>query len=529
MKLLLKILLLALVFCNLPLAWADTTEEEPDPKAQMQITFIKSFEPKCDADNLVWIGTTDGLNVVHSNNFSHWEHVEGIKETHIKNVYFELGKYWITSHNGLYVIQPGSPTKAKAVDGLEDRIIVNFYVLPNGNLIATDSAKKVYLVNVATASAKAYPELANFAISKITDSICSDEKCPPDSKNFIWLTGTLKGGLFRIDKNSPERATELSEFKNEEVADLKQIGSTIWISTLTNGLYKLEGSSVQAVQGLEKKQITGLLNFEDKLMIGTLKDGAYYLLTQNEPVAKPIESLKDESISLMSLTDKYIWVARDFQGGLYRVNRTSPTKTERVKSLSGKKVIDILPFAGKIWLRVGQDELYGVDQERLDEVTKVSIIKDKNISALKKIDKNLFFVETMRGAFVAKEEQPNNVSAIKGLENKKINAIYFKAGIIWAETYDHEIFVIKPKEPYNAILLPEMRGVNIWSISRFTENGSYVVGSNKGAFLVNPNNLKGAQIIPGTQGQSTTSIIKVCDKLWVGTLNGYKVLEVNLN
>jgi hypothetical protein len=81
-----------------------------------------------------------------------------------------------------------------------------------------------------------------------------------------------------------------------------------------------------------------------------------------------------------------------------------------------------------------------------------------------------------------------------------------------------------------------MNGVNIWSISKFENN--YVIGSNNGAFIIKANSLKNlsnefinqlpeASLIPSTSNQSTTSIIKVCNQLIIGTLNGYQILNLD--
>jgi hypothetical protein len=204
--------------------------------------------------------------------------------------------------------------------------------------------------------------------------------------------------------------------------------------------------------------------------------------------------------------------------------------------MTNKKILDIFPFSGTIWLRVGQDELLGIDEELLTETVKVNILKNKTISGLKKIKKNLFFVETMKGAFVAGEDHPNTIYPINGLEEKKINAIYYKEDLIWVETYEHEIFILKLDNPFDAIPLKEMNGVNIWSISKFENN--YVIGSNNGAFIIKANSLKNlsnefinqlpeASLIPSTSNQSTTSIIKVCNQLIIGTLNGYQILNLD--
>ena len=508
----------------------------------LQITFIKNFSNECNENNVVWIGTTDGLYYIETYKPSSPISVEGIKETHIKNVFFESGRYWVTSHNGLYWIDPQNTKKANRIEGLQDKIIVNFYSLKNGDLIAFDHRKKLYLVDISKNSAIPYLDLKDFNISSVSDSVCTSSNCEDDSKDLIWISGTLDGGLKRISKVNPEIIVDFPYLQKEVVTEIKLIGKRFWIATITNGLYVFDGSDLKQIQGLENKQISGVINLDKYLLITTVKDGAYYIdlksAVLNTVALKAIEinSLRGESISLYTQTDKYVWVVKDFEGGLYRINKSAPWESVNVDSMTNRKILDIFPFAGTIWLRVGQDELLGIDEELLTETVKVNILKNKTISGLKKIKKNLFFVETMKGAFVAGEDNPNTIYPINGLEEKKINAIYYKEDLIWVETYEHEIFILKLDNPFYAIPLKEMNGVNIWSISKFENN--YVIGSNKGAFIIKANSLKNlsnefinqlpeVSLIPSTSNQSTTSIIKVCNQLIIGTLKGYQILNLD--
>ncbi|MFN5539068.1 MAG: hypothetical protein ACK481_03295 [Candidatus Melainabacteria bacterium] len=508
----------------------------------LQITFIKSFSNECNKNNVVWIGTTDGLYYIETYKPSSPILVEGIKETHIKNIFFESGRYWVTSHNGLYWIDPKNTKKANRIEGLQDKIIVNFYSLKNGDLIAFDHRKKLYLVDISKNSAIPYLDLKDFNISSVSDNVCTSSNCEDDSKDLIWVSGTLDGVLKRIRKVNPEIIVDFPYLQKEVVTEIKLIGKRFWIATITNGLYVFDGSDLKQIQGLENKQISGVIDLDKYLLITTVKDGAHYIdlnsTDLNSVAIKAIEinALRGESISLFAQTDKYVWVVKDFEGGLYRINKSAPWESVNVDSMTNKKILDIFPFSGTIWLRVGQDELLGIDEELLTETVKVNILKNKTISGLKKIKKNLFFVETMKGAFVAGEDHPNTIYPINGLEEKKINAIYYKEDLIWVETYEHEIFILKLDNPFDAIPLKEMNGVNIWSISKFENN--YVIGSNNGAFIIKANSLKNlsnefinqlpeASLIPSTSNQSTTSIIKVCNQLIIGTLNGYQILNLD--
>ena len=81
---------------------------------------------------------------------------------------------------------------------------------------------------------------------------------------------------------------------------------------------------------------------------------------------------------------------------------------------------------------------------------------------------------------------------------------------------------MESNKPEIAYPLPEMKGINIWSISKVSDN-QFLIGSNKGAFsLIKNNDNFQASLIPGTQNESTTSVLLVCNNLWIGTLNGYK-------
>jgi hypothetical protein len=442
----------------------------------------------------------------------------------------------------LYWIDPKNTKKANRIEGLQDKIIVNFYSLKNGDLIAFDHRKKLYLVDISKNSAIPYLDLKDFNISSVSDNVCTSSNCEDDSKDLIWVSGTLDGGLKRISKVNPEIIVDFPYLQKEVVTEIKLIGKRFWIATITNGLYVFDGSDLKQIQGLENKQISGVIDLDKYLLITTVKDGAHYIdlnsTDLNSVAIKAIEinALRGESISLFAQTDKYVWVVKDFEGGLYRINKSAPWESVNVDSMTNKKILDIFPFSGTIWLRVGQDELLGIDEELLTETVKVNILKNKTISGLKKIKKNLFFVETMKGAFVAGEDHPNTIYPINGLEEKKINAIYYKEDLIWVETYEHEIFILKLDNPFDAIPLKEMNGVNIWSISKFENN--YVIGSNNGAFIIKANSLKNlsnefinqlpeASLIPSTSNQSTTSIIKVCNQLIIGTLNGYQILNLD--
>ncbi len=276
-----KILLIILCFMGISLSSVGKEEE-------MQITFLKTFEPNCTQNNIVWLGTTNGLYI--SNNQKQ-EPVKGIKETHIKSILYQNNKYWITSHNGLYYIEPTNLTLAKPIEGLEDKIIVKFFNLPNNNLIALDHKKRIYLINLQNATARPYPELEKFSINQLKEDLI---------ENNIWLIGGLKGGLYKINKNSPEAAVLVEQFSDKIITHTEQIENTLWIITLKQGLYKINNNQIEHIEGLNDKQITQFLNINNTLFIATLKDGLYYF-RDNQLFS--VSALQGESLSSIIFND----------------------------------------------------------------------------------------------------------------------------------------------------------------------------------------------------------------------------------
>ena len=99
-----------------------------------QIIFIKSLSTQENGshnctigqDQVIWMGTSDHLFVNSNNKADNPLLVEGIKQTHIKNIFWRLNKYWVTSHNGLYYINPDKLTVAKRIEGLQNKLLLIF-------------------------------------------------------------------------------------------------------------------------------------------------------------------------------------------------------------------------------------------------------------------------------------------------------------------------------------------------------------------------------------------------------------------
>ena len=489
-----------------------------------QIIFIKSLSTQENGshnctigqDQVIWMGTSDHLFVNSNNKADNPLLVEGIKQTHIKNIFWRLNKYWVTSHNGLYYINPDKLTVAKRIEGLQNKIIVDFYPLKNNDLIAQDSRNKVYYIDSKTDKAVPYDLIEKNNISKV---IIQD--------NHIWLLADQSGGLFYIDKNNnPDIAHEINTFKDKIVSDISIIDSRIYFSTLNDGLYLAHNSqdldNITQVSELKGLGINNVIQFSNYLLIGTVKNGLFTINLKESGSAQSVKDLEGESISHIILSKEKAWIYGDFEGQLLKVENINDNLFfNLIKPLPSEKVLDILLFDEKLWLRIGYDRLLSLDENDLNiKYEEYTLLKGRTISKLKLIGSNLFFIETQKGAFVAKEKQ--KPQAIEGLENQKINAIYTKFGLIWTETYNHDIFVMESNKPEIAYPLAEMKGVNIWSISKVSDN-QFLIGSNKGAFsLIKNNDNFQASLIPGTQNESTTSVLLVCNNLWIGTLNGYK-------
>ncbi len=511
----LLIIILLSVFSLKALAETDKPE---------QIIFIKSLNTQINGadncgigqDQVIWMGTSDHLFVNSNNGPDNPLVVDGIKETHIKNIFWRLNKYWVTSHNGLYYINPNKLTVANRIEGLQNKIIVDFYPLNNNDLIALDSRNKIYYVSSKTDKATPYELIDQTNISKV---IIHD--------NYIWLLADQMGGLFYVDKNnSPTEVHEISALKGKIVSDISNIESKTYFSTLNDGLYLSNSlnnfDNIIQVRGLEGLGIDNLIQFHNYLLIGTVKNGLFTINLSQPSEAQSVKDLENESISHIILSKDNAWIYGDFRGKLLRINlNENDLIFNLIKPLPSEKVLDILPFGQKLWLRIGYDRLLSLDENDLNiKYEEYTLLKGKSISKLKLIGSNLFFIETQKGAFVAKEQQKPQI--IEGLESQKINAIYTKFGLIWTETYNHDIFVMESAKPEIAYPLPAMKGINIWSISQVSEN-QFLIGSNKGAFsLTQKDGNFQASLIPGTKNESTTSVLLVCNNLWIGTLNGYK-------
>lgn len=457
-------------------------------EGEMQITVLKNFEKDCNKkNNIIWIGTTNGLYI--SDGFK-TQKVNGIKETHIKDIFFQQDKYWITSHNGLYYILKNNLISAKSIEGLEDKIIVKFFSLPNGNLISFDHKKRIYLIDISNNSARTYEELKDFKINQIKEE-----------QNTIWLSGL--NGLYKIDKNFPEKAIMIKELKDKTII----YNENNWVITSKNGLFNL--NSFEFVKGLQGKKITHFSKINEYSIIGTLGSGLYFF---KENQIFPIQSTDGESISLLAQNNKYIYIALDYSGGLLVLNINNLEDNFKIDNLTGKRILEIINFENNIWLRTAHGEVFKIENN-------IAIKMEEQINKLKKTGQNLFLIDKDKGAYITL----NGLSTkVKGLENYKINAIYFKENLYWAETYDHHIFVMKPEKPNEAIIQAKMFGANIWSINKY--NNKYIIGSNKGAFSMDENYQ--SYLIPSTENESIISIIKVCNQLWIGTLNGYQLINL---
>ncbi|MDX1921279.1 MAG: hypothetical protein SFU25_11175, partial [Candidatus Caenarcaniphilales bacterium] len=498
---------LAISLSGLPI-FSQTYEQENNQKLianvsnpNVQVMFLKTFEEKCGQENNIWVGGTDSLHLIKDPNLQEALKIQGIKESHIKDVIFNENKYWITTHNGLYYINPTATNKVTRIDGLQDTIVVKLYFLP-GRIIAQDWLKKLFEVNLQSNKAFSIEEINSKSVFQIIDSFPFEGEQEQKYTASIWVLGSNEGGLLRIEKNNPRQIYEYPQLKNVKISSIQQIDDSIWLLTQNDGLYKTtlrDLNNVQFVSGSEGMTIAKLQKINGHTMAVTLNKGIFTFETssEGETRAEPFVDFLDEQISIVQESDDYIWLVGDFMGQLVRVKRQKKEtenisdKTEYliVNEFQNQKIIAIFPYGGYLWILNTNGNVLRIKEEEPTKVQFMRELQGKRVTAMKLVEGNLVF-ESFEGAFISLLSNPSAVLPISGLEGKRINAIYFKDGQIWGETYDHSIYRIDPKEMTLAHHVAELQGINIWNI--LSHQGNYLIASNKGAFIISKNNLNAA-------------------------------------
>ncbi|MDJ0626424.1 MAG: hypothetical protein QNJ31_08695 [Candidatus Caenarcaniphilales bacterium] len=478
--------------------------------------FLKAFSEKCGEPNNIWIGGTENLHFIKDLEKGDLYRVKGIKQSHIKNAILKNGLIWVNTHNGLYYIKPSNPERAQRIEGLEETIIVKIY-FSGKQILALDWKRNLFQVDIQSNKAIPVEKINNISTFKITDSINTDNK--ETTKENIWILGGEEGGLSLIKKNDLTDIQNLEPLKGVQISSLKELNGFVWALTKTDGLFRIDPENllVKQLKPTKKQAITKLIKANEKLLAGTLNNGAYIFEADDLSKLVKVEFLENEMINLIAESPQYIWIVGDFNGDIVRINKQNPLDVAKTSSLQGEKVIDIKPFNNYLWILTSKGEVYKINQDNLRKLFKVELLNKKQVTKIKHLKNNLFF-ESFHGAFFATED--NTVQPIKNLENKRINSIYPKDGQLWVETYDHKVFRINPNLVEIANYLKDLDGINIWNIVE--KKGNYIIASNNGAFIIHKDNLNEAILIPNTKDHKVTSLLIYCDSLLLGTLEGYQ-------
>lgn len=192
-----------------------------------------------DKNSYIWIGTNDGLERYNGYDFKHYKY-DKYDENTISNNYIvdiiecDKGYIWVSTINGLNRIDSVNDEvkRYKEEDGL-----------PNNNLwelLYTTSGK--LLVSSVNGLGLYDEKNDNFNRVLNKDELPSQYiySLHEDSRGNIWI-GT-DNGLVKCDKNLNKLKDYSDDIKNSEVYRIYDDGDNIWISTLGNGLFKIDSN-----------------------------------------------------------------------------------------------------------------------------------------------------------------------------------------------------------------------------------------------------------------------------------------------
>lgn len=296
---------------------------------------INVFEK--DSLGFMWIGTSQGLNRYSGSGFKNYQlgNDYQFKGQEIIDIHNHNGDLYLVSNNGALYYYNYQQDNFDLLLSIPDKKFLSLtHISEHQLLIGMSNGLLIYDTSTKEVSKTLHEDLVlNRVLRTIDDKIYA-----ATARGFF---------VFSFNKNTQQLTKLTSYLEGKDIIDfnIDKKGNS-WVGTEVNGLYKINGSSIEKielVQNLEKTYAIRKINFDknQRLLVAVDRLGLF-VLNENNEVVKTFshEPDNDFSISQNSIysiyVDNYnaIWLGLR-EGGLNIIyeNDNSFTNIKHIKNL----------------------------------------------------------------------------------------------------------------------------------------------------------------------------------------------------
>jgi diguanylate cyclase (GGDEF)-like protein/PAS domain S-box-containing protein len=219
-----------------------------------------------DSNGKIWIGTqSNGLNQLDTNNYVFKQFLSEFEHTIWALKIDEFDRIWIASSGGIFIYEQSGDTKLTLVKNLYPRKSIISLSYFFGRMWVRTENGKVNWVDPKSLQINEI-DLANNKINYIKALLI-------DADKNLWLNTNLGMVLYNLDSKMVKQLIIDLESPVRHFNSAIEVDDGYWLSTLSQGIVKLEKSSYRIIKqlndenGLASNQIFKTIKYKDSLWV----------------------------------------------------------------------------------------------------------------------------------------------------------------------------------------------------------------------------------------------------------------------
>ncbi|MEE2024301.1 diguanylate cyclase [Alkalimonas mucilaginosa] len=271
----------------------------------------------------------------------------------------DSGAIWVGTAKGLFLVEENNITPIQPEDGLPVGPVFSLALDHTGHIIVA-TEQGVFTGSVQQGFALIHPELTMAASALLME------------ESTLWI-GTLSDGLFRLDSSGLEGlGTDSNKPANRILALHKDTEGSLWVGT-NGGLFRLRNApftSITSQHGLADNFVRAVLPLADGSVLAATSRGVSHIRHQlAEPFNHPAPFLRESILSLAKDAQQQLWFG-SYAHGLFTIAADGTSRLfTRDDGLWTNEVRAILPADdGSVWIGTsrGLNRWYQGRMEQLD-------------------------------------------------------------------------------------------------------------------------------------------------------------------
>gem|GEM_PF-3435058 len=480
-----------------------------------------------DSKGYIWFGTSNGLVKYNGQEFINYKVSDGLVSSVVLALVEDNGDIWIVTDNGISRFNGESFINYVLFENLNFGIVwcaakfqdCIWFGTKRRGLFKFDP-KKTAEKNKGFIN---YSEKEGLFLTSIF-SFAADKK-------YLWIANA-RAGLFRCDGKDFIDYTKKFKLENKTLTNLLIIGSTLFVGTAANGLFKYNLKNLQSIAGKSENGINYFPNDyiyssvakEDSLVFGTRGNGFIYY--KNKPIRYTTANGLINNLVYSILIDKEnsIWLCTN--KGITKI-----LSHKFLGYLENKSVLSVCEYKGAFWLGTFENGLIRLEGNSITVYTTDNgLLSNNQVFSLAVFD-NKLWIGSFGGLNSYDGKDFKQYSEKDGFNKIPVLTLLPVGNSLWIGTVNR-VWKYQPHKSANLFTLytPEDGLTNTYFQSVCQDNNIIWFGTPGGAFCYDP--IRSGQKFTklstddGLSANCINAIFKDrIGTLWFGTPNGLNKYE----